>query len=486
MVMAIYVLIITILILLLNYFRGKKHLPGPWNLPIVGCLHKLDPKAPHLTLTQFVKKYGPVYGLKLGLINVVVIADAKILKKVLIKDESVARPPLFMTNTAFQNKGILFTSVERWKDQRKFVTNFLKMATRVSPNKKKCEALITQHAENFVQVVKNEADCVALDPSKLVTHFVGGLACVLLLGKPFSLEDTTVTDLARNLDDVVKTIAFGGPLNFLPFLRFLPQFRRTLATLKDAVHKVRQVQTKLVNECEKSMHDDNKDSVPSLVEAFLLQMSKDSPKDIYNLDQLHYLIFDVFIAFTETTTTSLLWVILYLAQYHEVQNKVRQEIFDVLRTETVEINDFANLHYTKATIAEIARIRTVVPLGAPHCASDNICIEGLTIPKGAMIMPLLWAIHMDPSVYEMPEEFRPERFLDDDGKFFKPESFVPFSCGKRMCVGEGLAQEMTLIFVANVLKNFIIEHPESCPIDLTYTCGASITPKPQKVIFKEI
>ena len=60
---------------------------------------------------------------------------------------------------------------------------------------------------------------MALDPSKLVTHFVGGLACVLLLGKPFSLEDTTVTDLARNLDDVVKTIAFGGPLNFLPFLR---------------------------------------------------------------------------------------------------------------------------------------------------------------------------------------------------------------------------------------------------------------------------
>ena len=119
MVMAIYVLIITILILLLNYFRGKKHLPGPWNLPIVGCLHKLDPKAPHLTLTQFVKKYGPVYGLKLGLINVVVIADAKILKKVLIKDESVARPPLFMTNTAFQNKGIQYPPTSKknphWK-----------------------------------------------------------------------------------------------------------------------------------------------------------------------------------------------------------------------------------------------------------------------------------------------------------------------------------------------------------------------------------
>ena len=115
---------------------------------------------------------------------------------------------------------------------------------------------------------------------------------------------------------------------------------------------------------------------------------------------------------------------LYLAQYEEVQNKVRQELLEV------ETDDFADLHYTKAALAEVARIRTAVPIGVPQLVSENICVEGFAIPKDAVIMPMLWAIHMDPKVYEEPEEFRPERFLNNEGKFFRPESYLPFQTGK--------------------------------------------------------
>ena len=281
-----------------------------------------------------------------------------------------------------------------------------------------------------------------MDPTKYIAHCVNNIAGMMLLGKSYSWDDKTVTDLTQNLDEVVKHVAFGGPLNFMPLLRyvnglepkhenfkcefssFIPTFKKSLASLKKSLHVIRDIQKKLIKECQESTSS-SKIEVPSnLIQAFLLQMSKGSPEHIYNHDQLRCLLFDLYVAITETVKTCFRWILLYLAQYEEVQNKVRQELLEV------ETDDFADLHYTKATLAEVARIRTVVPIGVPQLVSENICVEGFAIPKDAVIMPMLWAIHMDPKVYEEPEEFRPERFLNNDGKFFRPESYLPFQTGK--------------------------------------------------------
>ncbi|XP_063915646.1 cytochrome P450 306a1-like [Zophobas morio] len=487
MIVTLFVLTIILSVIFWKNVYHKKCLPGPWNLPVLGYLHKLNPAAPYLTLTELAKKYGPVYSIKLGFVNVVVIAEVKILKKVLAKNEALERPSLYMTNTTFENKGLGFTPIDLWKDQRKFVANFLRTvgAARVSPNKKECERLIRTQAEEFVQVVKSQA-CVPLNPLELLNNYVCGIASRLFLGTQFSMDSKTVADLAHNINTIIKLVAFGGPLNFLPFLRFLPKYKRSLTALKEAVSRVREIQKTLITECQKSVCNVNTNPPLGLIKAFLLEMSKGAPKHIYNLDQLHYLLFDTFIGFTETTISTLVWILLYLAQYDEVQTKIRQELVEVLQDKRAEMEDFVNLHYTKAAIAEVTRIRTVAPLGIPHCASDNICVENFTIPKGSMIMPLLWAIHMDPKVHKEPEEFRPERFLNDDGFFVKPESFLPFQSGKRVCIGEDIAQIMMSILIANVLKNFKIERPDSSPIDFTGVCGALLTPKAQKIIFKKL
>ena len=99
--------LVTILILTLFLYitYRKKRLPGPWNLPVIGYIHKLDPVAPYLTLTKLAQKYGPVYGIKLGMTDVAVVADGKILRKILAKNETLERPPLYMLNTVFQGKG---------------------------------------------------------------------------------------------------------------------------------------------------------------------------------------------------------------------------------------------------------------------------------------------------------------------------------------------------------------------------------------------
>ena len=286
-----------------------------------------------------------------------------------------------------------------------------------------------------------QGDYIVLDPWELVTRYVTSVASTLLQGKPFSWDDENFLVLRKNLDVVGELSAPGTPLNFLPFLRcandlpnntlltiscsFLPQFKEKVNSLKVALRKIREIQSKLIDDCRKSTSDFSS----NLIEIFLLQISKDN-KDMYDLDQLPYLVYDLYMAFTTAPISYIMWIFLHMAQHEDVQDKVRQELLEVGQGKKIEMNDLANLHYTKATIAEVGRISTTGPLGFPRYTSEDICVEGFHIAKGTTIMPLLWGIHMDPNVWKNPEEFRPERFLTDDGKFYKPEAFVPFQSGK--------------------------------------------------------
>ena len=57
-------------------------------------------------------------------------------------------------------------------------------------------------------------------------------------------------------------------------------------------------------------------------------------------------------------------------------------------------------------------------------------LQGYTIPKGTVIIPNLWAVHRDPAIWEKPDDFDPNRFLDDQGQVIKKETFIPFGLGQ--------------------------------------------------------
>ncbi|XP_063917084.1 cytochrome P450 306a1-like [Zophobas morio] len=484
--MPVIMLIVVVIIVICFYFSfdSRKYPPGPWNLPLIGYLYKLDKKTPNLDLMQLAEKYGPIYTIKLGLTNTVVIAEAKLLKKVLLKDQVLARPPLLTFQMMFGEKGLTCCwPLHMWKNQRKFVADFLRTvgATKTATNKSTLEQLIRKSAENFVQDIHSRGDRTLLDPSEAVGNYVSTIVHTLLLGTSFSRDENTQIDLSSNIDDVSK-MTFCSRLNFLPFAQFLPQYRKMKNVFKQTMEKIRHTQEKFVNTGVSNFSKNN----TSLIDTFLTEMARNGSDEIYNAEQLKQLLFDLFAASTETTVHSIRWLLLYLARYQEVQSKVRRELLQVLQGEPPDTGDLAKLGYMKATIAEIARIRTLVPLGFPRYATEDFCVDNMTIKKDSLIIPLLWAIHMDPKVWEKPEEFSPDRFLDGEGKFCKHESLVPFQAGKRMCVGKHLANMMMFQFVATVLQKVKIECCGSGPVDFSYECGLSLLPKPQKLVFVKI
>ncbi|XP_063917079.1 cytochrome P450 306a1-like [Zophobas morio] len=476
MLTTLLVTIITFLFFLYKFYNQRKEPPGPWNLPLIGYLHKLDPKFPNLSLTELAKKYGPIYSIKLGLENAVVISDAKLLKKVLMNDNTLHRSRLYLFNILFSDKGIVCCPLNVWIEKRKLVNNFLRTCvSKGSPNKETLEDQIRKSAEEFINYVRNQRN---LNPLEAAAHYVISTTSSLILGTSFTLEDKIRQTIIKNIQSAMRLGRLGGPLNFFPILRFLPKYKIIADSFKRFNGEVLQI----IKDINKSTINDN--WIPNLRQTFWHQSTKCNCPEIYTTEHLEHLLFEIFGASTETTLTSLLWIMLYLARYQQVQDKVRQELRDVLGTKAPQIEDSLKLPYTQATISEVARIRTVVPLGLPHYASEDINVDHFIIRKSSVIIPLLWRVHMDPKFWKNPQDFRPDRFLNEEGKFCRSESLIPFQIGKRMCVGKDLAKMVIFLFVATVLQKVKIECSEG--VDLSYTFGFTLQSNPQELTFTTV
>nr|XP_039258464.1 cytochrome P450 2U1-like [Styela clava] len=149
-----------------------------------------------------------------------------------------------------------------------------------------------------------------------------------------------------------------------------------------------------------------------------------------------------------TGTTKQYFMLSNFAHYSECQEKIADEIEKTLGSDGVPTMMHRDeMPYTCASIQELMRHRTLVPPSVFHKTNEEVILNGYTIPKNTTISPDIWAVHFYSKYFENPEEFRPERFIDDDGEFIKSNHVIPFSVGPRHCVGEQLARIEIFIFL---------------------------------------
>lgn len=113
---------------------------------------------------------------------------------------------------------------------------------------------------------------------------------------------------------------------------------------------------------------------------------------------------------------------------------------------------------------------------------SDVNLNGFTIPAGAQIVPLLHAVHMDPELWAEPNDFRPARFITAEGKVTRPEYFMPFGVGRRMCLGDVLAKMELFLFFSSIMHSFDIKLPDGDKLpNLKGNAGITITPDSFKV-----
>ncbi|XP_025051403.1 cytochrome P450 2K6-like isoform X2 [Alligator sinensis] len=186
----------------------------------------------------------------------------------------------------------------------------------------------------------------------------------------------------------------------------------------------------------------------------------------------------------ETTSTTLRWGFLLMMKYPKIQEKVQDEIARVLGSNPPRTEHRTKMSYTDAVVHEIQRFANILPLNLPHETTVDVTLKGYFIPKNTYIIPLLASVLRDQSQWEKPDVFYPEHFLDSEGKFVKKEAFMPFSAGRRICVGENLAKMELFLFFTSLLQRFTF-HPapgiSSSDLDLTPAVGFATPPMPHQI-----
>ncbi|KAJ7170774.1 cytochrome P450 [Mycena crocata] len=174
----------------------------------------------------------------------------------------------------------------------------------------------------------------------------------------------------------------------------------------------------------------------------------------------------MFSAGAETTLGTLINFVLAMTLYPDVMRKAQHELDTVVGRERLpNFGDKDSLPYIRAIIKESLRWRPVSPLAVPRCTTEDDWYDGYFIPKGTHVIPNVWAMNRDPTIFPDFDEFRPERFLDSTGKLDQvpPDTHgmghATFGFGRRICVGMSFASQVLFIQIAMLLWSFDFEKP---------------------------
>ncbi|XP_048833569.1 cytochrome P450 2J2-like isoform X2 [Brienomyrus brachyistius] len=455
----------------------KNFPPGPWSLPLVGDLFRIDASKIHLQFAEFAKQYGNIFSLHLGQ-NIVVVNGFKLMKEALVQhgENFADRPKVPLFDDIMHNRGLGSSNGYLWKQQRRFALFTLK---NFGLGKKSLEPPI-QLESTFLNEVITNTQGQPFDPQFTVNNAVSNIICCLVFGDRFDYSDSNFRTLLKMINE---TIYLEGSI-WVQIYNMFPWLMRRIP----GPHK------KVFSHCETLIsfirlkikeHQETWDpsSPRDYIDSFLSEMEKrkDDVDAGFNEENLCYCTFDLFLAGTETTSTTLYWGLLYMIKYPDIQEKVQAEIDSVVgRSRQPSMADRPNMPYTDAVIHEIQRMGNIVPLNARSATKDTE-LGGYTIPKGTMLVVTLHTVLFDETEWETPFTFNPGHFLDAEGKFRRRDAFLPFSAGKRVCLGEQLARMELFLFFTSLLQHFTFSPPPGMEPSLEFKLGTTHSPKPYKL-----
>ncbi|XP_015779092.1 PREDICTED: steroid 17-alpha-hydroxylase/17,20 lyase-like isoform X1 [Acropora digitifera] len=455
--------------------------PGPMPLPVIGNMLQMG-MTPHYGLTSLAKKFGKIFRLSVGIHRMVVVNSIDLAREALVKKSSdfAGRPRLYTADLISRGgKDIAFSDFSpTWKLQRKVAHSALKMFGQgIKPIEEKVSQEIDELITRFQAV-----EGLAHDPQDDVVLAVINIICAFVFGSRYDLENPEFRTILNYNEQFVQGFRAGNLVDYFPWLRHFPS--KGLDLIRQAV-KDRDIILQRKFDEHKSSYQDcvTRDLTDALIKAMKESQSEEQDK-VLSLTEDHVVLTmnDIFSAGLETTSTCVLWALAYLVRNPKVQQRIHQELDDVIGRERLpELADKANLPYLDATIMEVLRYSSLVPLLFPHSTTADTTLDGYEIPKDTIVLFNVWAMHHDEKKWDRPFEFDPSRFLDAEGKVICPGtlSYLPFGAGRRVCLAESLGKIQLFLFISRLLHKFQFSVPSNGEApDLEGIFGASLCPKP--------
>ncbi|KAJ7304449.1 hypothetical protein JRQ81_012010 [Phrynocephalus forsythii] len=404
--------------------------PGPTPLPIMGNYLQLDRQDMMKSLAKLSDVYGPVFTVSLGLRRIVVLCGYEAIKEALVDraEEFSGRGQLPAFSKDFNEHGVVFANGPRWKQLRRFTLSTLR---NFGMGKRSIEERIQEEAQCLAEELQ-KTEGMPFDPVFILSRAVSNVICSLTFGNRFEYDD-------ENFLRLNKLITKRFQVASSPQSALYNMFPEVMEKIPGAHHTSSKCSQKIIDFIEEQIKMRRASLDPSApqnyIDCFLVRMEqeKNNPETEFYMENLVMSTFNLFFAGTETISTTLRYGFLLLLKHPEAQ-----------------------MPYTEAVLHEIQRFADVLPMGLPHAVTQDTHFRGYVIPKGTYVYALLTTVHRDPKHHLSPEEFNPGRFLDSNGCFKKVDAFMPFSAGRRVCLGEGLARMELFLFFTVLLQRFTL------------------------------
>ncbi|GMT02455.1 hypothetical protein PENTCL1PPCAC_24629 [Pristionchus entomophagus] len=451
-----------------RYYQFTARYPkGPKPLPFIGNFFEFDFKHQHKSFKRLGKEQNGIYTLFTP-IPYVQITDFQIIKEAFVDkgDDFVDRIATKVIQEAFSfapNAGVINSNGDNWREQRRVAISILRdfgMGKNMMEEQVMVANIIN---ETLFGYRYTHEECQPLmkyvgDFNTFIDHLADSKGMMLGMGLPF------LTNLP-----IIGWYTFG---------RFQSAMRKLCFQINEYI----------VENVERSLKNYHVEDEPTcFVHAYKQRMPQN---DSLDMDNLMGCCSDFFLAGQETTTTTLRWAMLIFAKHPEIQEKLRQEVHNVVGKEHIPfMADQQKMIYARACVLELQRFANILQTNVQRTASRDVEIRGQIIPKGTWVNADIHYLMANDSLFENPEEFRPERYITDDGKTLRKnlvERTIPFSIGKRVCAGEGLARVELFLGLTSTFQHFKISPRPGYDIDLEPTPGQIFLPKPQKLCIQQI
>ena len=432
--------------------------PGPRPWPIIGHLPFLAKNGKNLpkAMLELSKTYGPVIGLKVFWQNYVFINDYESSKEAFVEKSKIfaGRPDFLyvlkeLLSSEGRIRGVLFSSGDIWKHTRRFCKRSMK---EFGVGSKAIENII--HTEmNFVSdIMKKNGKKTGpgINMDFLLKMAMNNIMSCMNFGHRFDYFDKDFQKMISIVENI-SSISFVSPINIFPLLRFSPisfwfwKLMREKCEMEDFIN----------NEIKEHRQSFNANKPRDMVDLYLLKEMEADKDDVITGSDLKRAIVDLFMSGTDTTTTGISWFLLHMLHRPEIQKRCQEELDSVIGPdETLSMEDYCKLPYLNAVIYETQRCTSLSALGVTRSPNKTTTLNDYVIPKNSIVMPNVYAIHRDKMIWENPEEFNPDRWLDGNGQFILHKGFMLWGFSPRKCIGENYSKTQLFLIIGTLLKRF--------------------------------
>ncbi|XP_063168663.1 cytochrome P450 2G1-like [Candoia aspera] len=437
--------------------------PGPTPLPLIGNFLQIKASKTLQSLLKLREKYGPVFTVYFGNRPVVVLCGHDAVKEALIDkaEEFAGRKTNATLERTFQGHGVVFADGERWKQLRRFSLTVLR---NFGMGKKSIQERIQEETQFLLEELRKMQE-KPFNPIFFLSCAVSNVICSIVFGNRFDYRDKEFLALMKMMNDSFREMSTGWAQIYDMYPNLLRHLPGPHTKIYDILEDMRLFIAKRVMKNKETL---DLNSPRDFIDCFLIQMEKekDNPASEFNLKNLELTTLTLFFAGTETVSSTLRYGFLLLMKFPKVQAKMHEEIDRVIGQNRVpNIEDRSHMPYVDAVIHEVQRFSDLIPMNLPHAVTRDTEFRGYVIPKGTEIYPLLSTVLHDSTKFKSPQGFDPENFLDENGRLKRNDAFVPFSAGKRICLGEALARMELFLFFTTILQQFRLK-PITEPQDI--------------------